>query len=49
MKSSCYEIKRADNGTYRWLVDGVVMGEAMTLREAVALLDAFQQKENGNV
>jgi hypothetical protein len=49
MNNICYEIKRTDKGTYTWIVDGVTMGEAMTLREAVVLLDAFQQKENGNV
>ena len=48
MNNSCYEIKRTDKGTYTWIVDGVMMGEVMTLREAVIALDQFQQKENGN-
>ena len=47
MSNICYEIKRTDNGTYQWIVDGVMMGEVGSLRDAVILLDQFQQKENG--
>lgn len=49
MNGGCYEIKRNDNGTYRWTVDGATMGDGLTLREAVVRLDEFQQKENGYV